>query len=151
MTKIILSAMVFSVILSGCGQSPEASQSTSSSDKAQGVDVAPDSLSLPQQPQSFASNISVDDFQKLQKTYTLLDVRTAEEYAEGYIDGAPNIDFQKPDFRSKVAALDRNETYVLYCRSGGRSSQAMEVMKGMGFNYLYNLEGGYMAYSAAKQ
>jgi phage shock protein E len=71
-----------------------------------------------------------------------LDVRTPGEFMSGYIDGAKNIDFQSGNFENEIAALDKNATYAVYCRSGNRSGQAVKVMHDAGFHNVYNLNGG---------
>lgn len=72
----------------------------------------------------------------------LIDVRTPAEYNEGYLDGALNIDFNAPDFEAQIAELPRDDSYVLYCRSGNRSGQAKAIMDQMGFTDVVNA-GGY--------
>ena len=81
----------------------------------------------------------------------ILDVRTPEETAEGMIVGAREIDFNAPDFTERIAQLDKQKTYLVYCRSGNRSGQAIQAMAEIGFKDLYNLEGGFMAWSEAGQ
>lgn len=76
----------------------------------------------------------------------LLDVRTPEEFAEGHIEGAVNMDVQSADFNTQVSALDKNKAYYVYCRSGRRSASAQEIMKEAGFKQVYNLEGGILAW-----
>ena len=71
-----------------------------------------------------------------------LDVRTPEEFMSGFIQGAQNIDFQSGNFENEIAALDKNATYAVYCRSGNRSGQAVKVMHDAGFHNVYNLNGG---------
>jgi len=80
------------------------------------------------------------------KDAVLLDVRTPKEVADGMIPGAIMIDFTAPDFAGKISELDKEKTYFVYCKAGGRSSRAIEQMKGVGFKKLYNLEGGYDAW-----
>jgi rhodanese-related sulfurtransferase len=77
------------------------------------------------------------------ENHVLLDVRTAEEVAQGSIEGAEVIDFYGDDFRQKIEALDKDKTYLVYCRSGGRSGKTCKMMQEIGFTNLYNLEGGY--------
>jgi len=79
----------------------------------------------------------------------VLDVRTPEEYAEGHIDGATLIDFYEPDFANRIAELDRSAAYVVYCRSGNRSGQAVALMAEQGFTAVNDLDGGVTAWSAA--
>lgn len=76
------------------------------------------------------------------KDEILLDVRTAGEFGEGHIKDALNIDWYSPDFKEQVAKLDKSKPVFLYCRSGGRSGQAAQMLKGMGFTEVYDLDGG---------
>ncbi len=78
----------------------------------------------------------------------LVDVRTPEEFAQGNIEGAANIDFLNSDFETKIQELDKSTPIYLYCRSGNRSGQSMKKMKALGFTEVYNLMGGYKAWSA---
>lgn len=80
----------------------------------------------------------------------LLDVRTQEEYVEGHLPHAKNIDFLSDDFQQKVADLPRDEAVYLYCRSGNRSAKAVSLLQSMGFKEIYDLEGGYQAWEAQK-
>ncbi len=77
----------------------------------------------------------------------LIDVRTAAEIAEGSIDGHIAIDIQRPGFMEKVAELPKDKTYFIYCRSGNRSGQACKYMATQGFEKLYNLKGGMLAWA----
>lgn len=79
---------------------------------------------------------------------TVIDVRTPAEVAEGTIAGATNIDFQAPDFRSRISELDRNGKYLLFCRSGNRSAQAAAIMDELGFTDVVD-GGGFAALVAA--
>ena len=72
----------------------------------------------------------------------LLDIRTPEEHAEARIGGSENIDFYESDFADRLAELDPEGTYVVYCRSGNRSGQAMEIFRDLGFNEVYEIDGG---------
>ncbi|TXJ56475.1 rhodanese-like domain-containing protein [Brachyspira aalborgi] len=69
----------------------------------------------------------------------LLDVRTAEEYSSGYIPNSINIDVLSSDFKSKIELLDKNKEYLIYCRSGNRSTIASSIMATNGFIEIYNL------------
>ena len=96
-------------------------------------------------------NINPQQFEKMraEKTNVVLDVRTKKEYDDGHIPGAVLIDFNSPDFDKKVAALDKNKTYLVHCAGGGRSSKASAKMTGLNFKNVYNLEGGYRAWEKA--
>lgn len=69
----------------------------------------------------------------------ILDVRTAEEFHEGHVMGAKNLDWLRSSFKDEIAKFDKNVSYKLYCRSGNRSGQAMELMKSLGFKDVENL------------
>jgi len=75
-------------------------------------------------------------------TLVLLDVRTPDEFSQARIAGAINIDFYEADFRDRLAELDRDATYVVYCRTGNRSATAVEMMQELGFDYIYEIDGG---------
>lgn len=73
----------------------------------------------------------------------ILDVRTEEEYIEGFIPDAANIDIYKGQgFLDEIDKLDKSKNYYVYCRSGARSAQACALMHQKGFNNAYNLMGG---------
>ncbi|MFO7315318.1 rhodanese-like domain-containing protein [Rhodothermus marinus] len=70
----------------------------------------------------------------------VIDVRTPEEFAQGHLEGAINLDLMAPDFSEKIARLDPNRTYYLYCRSGNRSGQAARLLRERGLK-AYNIGG----------
>jgi rhodanese-related sulfurtransferase len=73
----------------------------------------------------------------------ILDVRTEDEFNDGIIPNAINIDIHKgKEFIDSLEALDKSKNYYVYCRSGVRSAKACELMDGLGFNNSYNLLGG---------
>ena len=77
----------------------------------------------------------------------ILDVRTEEEFESGYIKGALNMDIRGgADFLTSIETLDKSKSYFVYCRSGARSGQACQLMSQMGFNAVYNLDGGVLAW-----
>ncbi|MFN5324311.1 MAG: rhodanese-like domain-containing protein [Bacteroidota bacterium] len=96
-----------------------------------------------------AKDVSVKEFAKLIETGkgTLLDVRTPGEIAKGSIKGSVNLDFFDDNFETKLEQLDKKKPVYVYCASGGRSSDAMEMMKKKGFVEVYNLSGGYNAWN----
>lgn len=69
----------------------------------------------------------------------IIDVRTPEEFAAGHLDGAVLIDIKDASFDSKISELDTEVEYVIYCRSGNRSAQAVERMRALGFVNLTDL------------
>ena len=80
--------------------------------------------------------------------FKILDVRTPDEYNSGHVEGAINIDYDSDDFKEKLATLDRSGEYLVYCRSGNRSSSAVEVMEELEFTKIYHMAGGIIEWSA---
>ncbi len=75
----------------------------------------------------------------------VIDVRTPGEVGEGYIPEASLfIDYNSSSFEQQIKKLDKTKTYIVYCRSGGRSAGASSVMVNNGFKNVYNLQGGMM-------
>ena len=74
--------------------------------------------------------------------FIIIDVRTPEEYSGGYIEGAINIDFYADDIRAQLNTLDKNKSYLIYCRSGRQSSNTRDIMAELGFKEVYNMSGG---------
>ena len=78
----------------------------------------------------------------------IIDVRTPEEWAEGIIPNALQIDiYQGQGFIYKLDELDKSKNYYVYCKAGGRSAQACSIMNQLGFENTYNLLGGFMQWS----
>lgn len=71
----------------------------------------------------------------------VIDVRTPQEFDSGHLARARNIDVQSDSFRDQVDGLDRDATYVVYCRSGARAGAAGELMLEMGFADVVNAGG----------
>ena len=78
---------------------------------------------------------------------TILDVRTPEEWAEGTIPKAEKMNYHDDDFASQVESLDKTKPVYIYCKRGGRSSSAAEILKEKGFKKVYNLDGGITAWN----
>lgn len=76
----------------------------------------------------------------------VLDVRTPEEFAEGHIENAVMLDFYRDDFADRLAELDPTTPYVLYCRSGNRSGRTLQMMADLGFDTVYNVDGGIISW-----
>jgi rhodanese-related sulfurtransferase len=95
--------------------------------------------------------LSLTEFEKMssKRKSKILDVRTPEEVAEGHLMGSTTVNFLSPDFSKEVQALNKNKTYLLYCRSGSRTRKAADAMQKMGFKHVYMLEGGIIAWKEA--
>ena len=102
------------------------------------------------QNQNFRS-MEVDEFEKViaDTAVIRLDVRTPEEYAEGHIEGAQNIDVLNDTFEDKVCALlPKDKVIALYCRSGRRSKKAAGILTAKGF-HVVELNTGYLGWTGA--
>lgn len=69
----------------------------------------------------------------------IIDVRTPEEFAEGHLDGATNLDLNGGQFQEAIAGLDPDVNYLVYCRSGNRSGQATALLRDAGFENVVDL------------
>lgn len=101
------------------------------------------------------TNISVQEASKLieenidNTKFIILDVRTGEEYKAGHIENSINIDYKSPKFKENVSNLDKEKIYLTYCRSGRRSANSAEIMEDLGFENIYMIEGGIVAWDKA--
>lgn len=96
-------------------------------------------------PKSGVVNLGPTEFiQKVKATASpqLLDVRSPEEWAEGKVAASHCVQHDDPAFREKVATLDKSKPVFVYCRSGGRSPIAAKALQALGFQEVYNLNGG---------
>lgn len=86
-----------------------------------------------------------------QNNPTVIDIRTQEEFQTGHIANALNIDFyQTQNFSDYLDKLDKKKPYLIYCRSGNRTNQALELMKAKGFTDVAELQGGIQSWELAK-
>jgi phage shock protein E len=111
------------------------------------------SAAFAQQKKTKYVNVPVEKADKVmkKKSPVVLDVRTPEEVAEGTIPGSLNYNFNAPEFKEQLAALDKSQPYLVYCRSGKRSGKTIEMMKEMGFLRLYEMKAGFPAYAEYKK
>lgn len=89
---------------------------------------------------------ALDEQMKSNSNMVLVDVRTPSEIAEGKIGEAIEIDFRSSNFKESITKLDKSKDYVVYCKSGGRSKKATDLMMEMGFENLKDLAGGYITW-----
>lgn len=100
-----------------------------------------------------AKDITVLEFSRLIKSNPgqLIDVRTPAEVSKGAIEGSTNMNLFDDNFEAQIDKLDKTKPVYVYCASGGRSGEAMEMMHKKGFKEVYNLEGGYNAWIKAAE
>lgn len=97
-------------------------------------------------------DVSATEFQKAiqsNASQQVLDVRTPDEFVGGHIQGAISADISSGAFQEVAGSLDKDKAVYVYCLSGGRSSQAAQLLVSMGFKEVYNLGGGILAWNAA--
>ncbi len=90
-------------------------------------------------------DVDINRFEELlqQEGMQILDVRTPEEIAQGYVEGAVFINWHDAEFENKAKSMLKTDLpLTVYCKSGGRSSQAASVLHAAGFDKIYNYTGG---------
>jgi len=100
------------------------------------------------------SNINAETALKMMKANPnakILDVRTDSEVAGGIYPNAMHIDIRDSEFKTKIGKLDKEDTYIVYCMSGGRSGKAVSMMRDLGFNNSYNMMDGYSGFMKASK
>jgi phage shock protein E len=95
---------------------------------------------------SVFSNLTPNQFNEVisSREFTLIDIRTKDEYNAGHIAGSKQNDFyQTVNFSKFLDSLDKNGKYLIYCRTGKRSGLTLGLMQQKGFKTVYDLAGGY--------
>jgi rhodanese-related sulfurtransferase len=144
MKHVVLTLLVAAVVVS------PAVADVAGAKKATAEAAQSANLSFPERP--LFRNFTPQQFDLARTRNTnavVLDVRTREEFVEGHIPGAVLIDFKAADFKQKVSQLDHDKLYLVHCAAGGRSAKAAELMGTLGFERVFNLEGGMKAWTAA--
>ena len=159
-TRLLASVVAAGVLLAACGDGDDSTSGSatpateaegSASDSASGAEEsgsasevtvdAPAGVTLASPTEAAAFIDGGPDDQ------VILDVRTPEEFAEGHIAGAINVDIYEPTFADEIDALDRGVPYVVYCRSGNRSAQATSLMDDLAFESVLEIDGGVVAWT----
>lgn len=78
----------------------------------------------------------------------LIDVRTSQEFEEGTIYEALNVDYTGEDFKSAMNQFDKKQPIFVFCAKGGRSGSASKICKNLGFETIYDLQRGYTAWKS---
>ncbi len=143
-TTYIFVILCFMVSMTACSDST----TTSTTKEA----TPPNGTAVDAASQVF-QKLNVGDFQAKMDELgdeQLIDVRTLEELQEtGTLPNAQHVDYQADNFNAIVAALDKNKPVMVYCKSGGRSGDACDILKKLDFKEVYDLEGGITAWMIA--
>lgn len=95
--------------------------------------------------------VSVPQFKEMLQADSsayVLDVRTPEEYAEGHITDAHNLDWlNQTAFRAGAPELPHDRTIYVYCRSGRRSAEAARYLANLGY-HVVDMDGGWLSYTS---
>ena len=88
-----------------------------------------------------SSSTSTEQVGKVELTPVskVIDVRSAEEFSTGYVQGATNLDYESGQLASSLSTLDKEAAYSVYCRSGRRSALAVQLMKDAEFTNVTDL------------
>lgn len=157
-TSVVAGAVLVAAGLSvpaACSRSSDATSAASSRNATDATDGS-DAAGSPAAGGSAATSpvlMSADEIAALIAAppgpLAVLDVRTPEEYAGGHLAGAVEMDVHGASFTANATLLDRSLHYVVYCRSGNRSAQAVRLLSSLGFEHLYELDGGITAWQDA--
>jgi rhodanese-related sulfurtransferase len=136
---LIVLIITFTLILSNTSCTQSISDTSSTGAQV----ISPSALS------ATLKDVSVDEAYKIiqdnsvNPDFIILDVRTSEEYNNGHIPNAVNIDVKSSDFDSTVSQLSRDKIYLVYCQMGGRSAKATQAMAQLSFKNILNLKEGF--------
>jgi len=100
-----------------------------------------------------SKEISVEEFERLMDLddHILLDVRSPEELDAGMIPGSIMINYFKVGFKNELSKLDKSKAYLVYCLSGPRSAKTTKMMSSMGFERIYHLKDGIVAWQSKRR
>lgn len=141
----VLATLLAVGTVAGCGggDSDDSTADSSSSD---------DTVATAEVPAGFAT-VSVEAADAVlddpPEDLVVLDVRTAEEFGSGHLDGAVMLDFYRDDFQEQLSTLDPDVPYLVYCRSGNRSGQTLAMMQQLDFASAVDIDGGVVAWEQA--
>ncbi len=82
--------------------------------------------------------------------FVVLDIRTPKEFKAGHIPGAIMLDYYSPGFKKGLQQLDRSKRYLIYCRTGNRTSRTLKIIDQMGFNVIYHMKDGIVDWDRQK-
>ena len=131
------SLLVWAILGRGCGKT----ESVESPDQADTPNQAMENVVAKEAFDLIEDNKGNTDF-------VILDIRTPEEFSEGHIENATNLDYYSETFKEELAQLDKSKTYLMHCRSGGRSSKAMTTMEELDFLKVYHMTDGMNGWKA---
>jgi rhodanese-related sulfurtransferase len=137
--SIVCICMAFCMVMvSGCAQQVKKQEVMGPGEKYFFVDILP--------PKDAFEYIKKN---KGNNNFVIVDVRTPEEFKDGHIEGAVNVDFRSENFGTEIDRLDKNKTYLVYCRTGNRTHDAVTLMGPLGFRSIVLLAGDITGWKSA--
>jgi len=80
--------------------------------------------------------------------FAILDIRTSGEFQSGHLAKSIPIDFYSQTFADQLNRLDKTKTFLVYCRTGNRSTKSLELFKELKFQKIYHLASGISAWKS---
>lgn len=106
---------------------------------------------LNEQEKSAIHLVNPSEFKEKSTNQVIIDIRTPQEFSQGHIEGAININYFDSSFLNQIGQYDKSKPVFLYCRSGNRTSSAAAKIAKLGFEEVYDLQGGIMNWSRENQ
>ena len=94
--------------------------------------------------------LSPSQFKEQSKNQIIVDIRTPQEFKEGHLENAINLNFFDPTFLTEIEKFDKNKPLYIYCRSGNRSSKVSPKIIKLGFQQVCDLQGGIKNWNKSK-
>jgi phage shock protein E len=140
--KIVYSILLGTLVIGACSNQPQTTVTATATENTTTVTGDSGKVFAVLSPADFSQKMAA-------QPGVIIDVRTPGEHKKGIIEGARLMDIFGDNFDAELAKLDRNQTYYVYCASGGRSAECTEKMQGLGFTKVYDLDGGMGAWRTA--
>tara|TARA_B100001093_G_scaffold74685_1_gene65427 strand:- start:198 stop:635 length:438 start_codon:yes stop_codon:yes gene_type:complete len=121
----------------------------SSCEQKDGQNPATESVVLPVPETKFENIKAIEATKMIEKNpdMMVLDIRTPEEFASGHIPASINIDYKAENFESELKKLDRSKSYLMHCRSGRRSTAALDIFSKLGFDHIIHIDDGILGWN----
>jgi rhodanese-related sulfurtransferase len=144
MKKLNTIATIFaaSFFMFACGGGEESEETTAETNETEEVEVTEEESEVESTIAEDLDNATFSSYLS-EKGGVLIDVRTADEFADGAIEGAINLDWTNGDFEAAIDTMDRATAVFVYCAAGGRSGSAKDHLVQNDFIEVYNLANGY--------
>lgn len=103
---------------------------------------------LSAQTKAEVTSIEVDKLIKSNQKFIILDVRTPGEFQQGHLKGAINLDINSPETKPTIEKMDRDASYIVYCRTKNRSGVITNFMMESGFKNVWQMTDGIVGWNA---